>query len=88
MARKKAGRRGYATGLGDTQWALIAPLIPEATDPWSETRSLACMGSLQVARTPVISKPHVPRRTYGRNVPCCPRQPGRRVLKRAPPPKA
>ena len=30
MARKKAGRRGYATDLSDTQWALLAPLIPEA----------------------------------------------------------
>ena len=30
MARKKAGRRGYATDLSDPQWALIAPLIPEA----------------------------------------------------------
>ena len=28
MARKK--RRAYATDLTDTQWALIAPLIPEA----------------------------------------------------------
>jgi hypothetical protein len=54
MARKKRGRRAYATDLSDTQWALMAPLIPEATDPWSETRSLACMGSLQVARSPVI----------------------------------
>src|SRR4028119_800258 len=30
MARKKRGRRAYATDLGDTQWALIAGLIPEA----------------------------------------------------------
>ncbi len=30
MARKKPGRRVYATDLTDTQWALIAPLIPEA----------------------------------------------------------
>ena len=30
MARKKAGRRAYATDLSDAQWALIAPLIPEA----------------------------------------------------------
>ena len=30
MARKKAGRRAYATDLSDSQWALIAPLIPEA----------------------------------------------------------
>ena len=30
MARKKAGRRAYATDLSDTQWALIGPLIPEA----------------------------------------------------------
>ena len=28
MARKKRGRRGYATNLTDGQWALIAPLIP------------------------------------------------------------
>ena len=30
MARKHAGRRAYATDLTDAQWALIAPLIPEA----------------------------------------------------------
>ena len=30
MARKKPGRRGYATDLTDGQWALIAPLIPDA----------------------------------------------------------
>ena len=30
MARKKPGRRAYATDLTDRQWALIAPLIPEA----------------------------------------------------------
>ena len=30
MARRKRGRRGYATDLTDEQWALIAPLIPEA----------------------------------------------------------
>jgi transposase len=30
MARKKRGRRAYATDLTDGQWALIAPLIPEA----------------------------------------------------------
>ena len=30
MARKKPGRRAYPTDLTDTQWALIAPLIPEA----------------------------------------------------------
>ncbi len=30
MARKKRGRRAYATDLSETQWALIAPLIPEA----------------------------------------------------------
>jgi transposase len=30
MARRKRGRRGYATDLTDGQWALIAPLIPEA----------------------------------------------------------
>jgi putative transposase len=30
MARKKAGRRAYPTDLSDTQWALLAPLIPEA----------------------------------------------------------
>src|SRR3712207_6803894 len=30
MARKKRARRAYATDLSDTQWALIAPLIPEA----------------------------------------------------------
>ena len=30
MAKKRVGRRAYATDLTDTQWALIAPLIPEA----------------------------------------------------------
>jgi transposase len=30
MARKKRDRRRYATDLTDGQWALIAPLIPEA----------------------------------------------------------
>src|SRR5919206_2015833 len=30
LRRKKSGRRAYATDLTDTQWALIAPLIPEA----------------------------------------------------------
>jgi transposase len=30
MARKKAGRRAYATDLTDAQWVLIAPLILEA----------------------------------------------------------
>src|SRR5215211_6967007 len=30
MARRKGGRRAYATDLTDGQWALIAPLIPEA----------------------------------------------------------
>ncbi len=30
MARKKRGRCAYATDLTDAQWALIAPLIPEA----------------------------------------------------------
>ena len=30
MARKKRRRRAYATDLTDGQWALIAPLIPEA----------------------------------------------------------
>jgi transposase len=29
MARRR-GRRAYATDLTDTQWALIAPLIPKA----------------------------------------------------------
>ena len=33
MARKKRGRRADATDLSDTQWALLAPLIPEPTDP-------------------------------------------------------
>ena len=27
---KRRGRRAYATDLTDTQWALIAPLVPEA----------------------------------------------------------
>jgi transposase len=27
---KRRGRRAYATDLSDTQWALIAPLVPEA----------------------------------------------------------
>lgn len=31
MARRKQGRRAYATDLTDGQWALIAPLIPEAS---------------------------------------------------------
>jgi transposase len=30
MARRKGGRRAYATDLTDGQWALIAPLVPEA----------------------------------------------------------
>ena len=30
MARKKRGRRGYATDLTEGRWALIAPLIPDA----------------------------------------------------------
>src|ERR687894_505591 len=30
MPRKKPGRRADATDLTDTQWALIAPLMPEA----------------------------------------------------------
>ncbi len=30
MARRR-GRRAYATDLTDTQWALITPLIPEAS---------------------------------------------------------
>src|SRR5215218_6281796 len=30
MARRKGGRRAYATDLTDAQWALIASLIPEA----------------------------------------------------------
>jgi Putative transposase of IS4/5 family (DUF4096) len=30
MARKKRGRRAYATDLTDGQWALIAPLLPDA----------------------------------------------------------
>jgi putative transposase len=30
LARRKGGRRAYATDLTDGQWALIAPLIPEA----------------------------------------------------------
>lgn len=31
MARRKLGRRSYPTDLTDGQWALIAPLIPEAS---------------------------------------------------------
>lgn len=30
MPRKRLGRCAYATDLTDTQWALIAPMIPEA----------------------------------------------------------
>ena len=30
MSKKKADRRAYPTDLSDTQWTLIAPLIPEA----------------------------------------------------------
>ncbi len=30
MARKRLRRRAYATDLTDSQWALIAPLMPEA----------------------------------------------------------
>src|SRR5829696_9016900 len=30
MARRKGGRLAYATDLTDGQWALIAPLVPEA----------------------------------------------------------
>src|SRR5919206_129587 len=45
MARKK--RRAYATDLTDTQWALIAPLIPEA-EPGGRPQALA--GSLSFRR--------------------------------------
>src|SRR5215210_4942472 len=37
MARKRLGRRAYATDLTDDQWALIASLIPEA-DPGGRPR--------------------------------------------------
>jgi transposase len=40
MAGKKRGRRGYATDLTDGQWALIAPLIPEA-EPGGRPRKAA-----------------------------------------------
>lgn len=30
MAGKKRGHRTYATDLTDEQWALIAPMIPDA----------------------------------------------------------
>ena len=40
MPRKKPGRRAYATDLTDTQWALIAPLIPEA-EPGGRPRKAA-----------------------------------------------
>jgi len=30
MARKKRGRRAYATDVSNAQWALIAPMIPDA----------------------------------------------------------
>ncbi len=30
MARKQRGRRAYASDLTDGQWAMLAPLIPEA----------------------------------------------------------
>ena len=30
MAKRRRGRRAYATDLTDTQWTLIAPLIPAA----------------------------------------------------------
>ena len=40
MARKKRRRRAYATDLTDGQWALIAPLIPEA-EPGGRPRRAA-----------------------------------------------
>src|SRR5215207_2770780 len=40
MARRKGGRRAYATDLTDGQWALIAPLIPEA-EPGGRPRKAA-----------------------------------------------
>src|SRR5687768_5309700 len=40
MARRKGGRRSYATDLTDGQWALIAPLIPEA-EPGGRPRKAA-----------------------------------------------
>lgn len=40
MARKKRGRRAYPTDLTDTQWELIASLIPEA-EPGGRPRKAA-----------------------------------------------
>jgi len=40
MARKKRGRRAYATDLTDGQWALIEPLIPQA-EPGGRPRKAA-----------------------------------------------
>jgi putative transposase len=40
MARRKGGRRSYATDLTDGQWALIAPPIPEA-EPGGRPRKAA-----------------------------------------------
>jgi len=40
MARRKRDRRSYATDLTDGQWALIAPLIPEA-EPGGRPRKAA-----------------------------------------------
>ena len=40
MARRKRGRRAYATDLTDGQWALISPLIPEA-EPGGRPRKAA-----------------------------------------------
>src|SRR5829696_7438068 len=40
MARRKGGRRAYATDLTYGKWALIAPLIPEA-EPGGRPRKAA-----------------------------------------------
>ena len=40
MARKRRGRRAYATDLTDGQWALIAPMIPDA-EPGGRPRKVS-----------------------------------------------
>ncbi len=49
MARTKRGRRAYATDLSETQWALIAPLIPEA-EPGGRPRKTTSRGAKGVLK--------------------------------------
>ncbi len=59
MARKKRGRRAYATDLTDAQWALIAPLIPEAEPGGRPRRCGACLatGTLAVGHDERVVNP-------------------------------